>query len=286
MRDKNKFNRKPFARVKVKDNIQPYDGNDAVYTDGDLADDADIKIDMNDTDKESGNDYVKSFVNIIKNKVSKQQVPEGSPKSYEADEENETDEFDHQAEAAFDYFRGITRKIENLKKTVSDAVRLSENGSTGKNIRLEQNFSKYMNDVNIRLEEINSLLDKRMEQINASTGDIKNGVFELDEKTKGSYDEISRGIQNVTKTTEENVGKISELSDTVRGVKERVNEIHTTTNSFDKLYDSIFEFKMSISGMKTEIDVLAKKQKTIFIVVLILLIVSLLISITTLLLSL
>ncbi len=255
----------PFVRARVKDDIRPYDGPDAVYTfDETEPEDVEIKIDMNEKDKESGKDYIKSFVNIIKNKISKQaeDIPVQEP-FY--DEEHEADEIDHQAEAAFDYFRGITKKIETLKKTVSDAVKNTESGN--KNARLEQNFSKYMDDVNERLEEINILLDERMEQLALSTGDIKEGFSALD----GTYDEITKGIQNVTKTTEENVGRINELSDTVKGVKDRVNEIHTTTNSIDKLYDSVFEFKAAISSMKTEMEDLAKKQKTSLIVMTILL---------------
>ena len=261
--------RRPFVRVKAKDDILPYDGPDAVYTfdEAEPPEEVEIKIDMNEKDKESGRDYIKSFVNIIKNKVSKQP---SSPRAEEVfyDEEHEADELDHQAEAAFDYFRGITKKIETLKKTVSDAVKNTESGN--KNARLEQNFSKYMDDVNERLEEINILLDERMQQLALSTGDIKEGFSALD----GTYDEITRGIQNVTKTTEENVGRINELSDTVKGVKDRVNEIHTTTNSIDKLYDSVFEFKAAISSMKADMEALAKKQKTSLIVMTILLSIS------------
>lgn len=271
--------RKPFVRAKMRENIRPYDGPDAVYTFDDTdPDEVEIKIDMSEKDRESGKDYIKSFVNIIKNKVSKQTTVQEGPQTV-YDEEHEADEFDHQAEAAFDYFRGITRKIENLKKTVSDAVKNTEPGS--KNARLEQDFSRYMDDVNERLEEINMLLDERMQQITASTGDIKDGFSALD----GTYDEITKGIQSVTKTTEENVGRINELSDTVRGVKDRVNEIHTTTNSIDKLYDSVFEFKTAISSMKTEMEAMAKKQKTTLIVMIVLLSLSIAISTAALVLS-
>lgn len=270
MKDKNNgFGRKLFARVKPKnDNIKPYDG--PVYAEGNFVDDAQIYIDMEENDKGNGKEYIKSFVDVIRNKVSKsaEEEPEFNDIS-----EAEADELDNQAEAAFDYFRGITKKIENLKKSVSDVVKTADgNRNSG------GNFNKYMEDVNERLEEINMLLDERMEQINLSTGAIKSEFSAFDEHTKGKYEEISQGIQNVTKTTEENVGKIKELSQTVDGVKERVNEIHTTTNSFDKLYDSVFEFKTAISSMKESVDVLTKRQHKIFVTMLIMLIASIILA--------
>lgn len=273
MKDKNNgLGRKFFARVKTKkeDNIIPYDGDDAVYAEGDIAENAEIYIDMEEDDKEQSKDYIKSFVDVIKNKVSK-----SNPAPEEVDEEAEADELDNQAEAAFDYFRGITKKIENLKKSVSDVVKTAENGRISNS---GESINKYMEDVNERLEEINLLLDERMEQINLSTGAIKNEFSAFDEQTKGKYEEISQGIQNVTKTTEENVGKIKQLSETVDGVKERVNEIHTTTNSFDKLYDSVFEFKNAISSMKDNVETLTKKQSKMFVTFLIMLIAMLVMS--------
>lgn len=269
MKDKNNgFGRRLFAKVKAKsDNIIPYDGDDAVYADGDIADDAEITIDMEENDKPQSKEYIKSFVDVIKNKVSKAAADE-SENDAEINEA-EADELDNQAEAAFDYFRGITKKIETLKKSVSDVVKTAENGRASRD---DGSFNKYMEDVNERLEEINLLLDERMEQINLSTGAIKSEFSAFDEHTKGKYEEISQGIQNVTKTTEENVGKIKELSETVDGVKERVNEIHTTTNSFDKLYDSVFEFKTAISSMKENVEILTKRENKHFITMLIMLI--------------
>ena len=275
MKDKNNgLGRKFFARVKTKkeDNIIPYDGDDAVYAEGDISEEAEIHIEMNESDKEESKDYIKSFVDVIKNKVSKSGT---EPLEEEKDEEAEADELDNQAEAAFDYFRGITKKIENLKKSVSDVVKTAESGRISSS---GESFNKYMENVNERLEEINLLLDERMEQINLSTGAIKNEFSVFDEHTKGKYEEISQGIQNVTKTTEENVGKIKQLSETVDGVKERVNEIHTTTNSFDKLYDSVFEFKNAISSMKENVENLTKKQNQMFIIFLIMLIAMLVMS--------
>lgn len=269
MKDKN-FGHKIFARVKPKDDIRPYDGDDAEFAYGDLADDAKISIDSGEKNSDGGRDYVKSFVDILKNRVSKQTEPTHTDEQSEEDIDNA----DEQAEAAFDYFRGISRKIENLKKSVSDAVKTSEAGK----IVPGGNLGKYMEDVNERLEEINNLLDERMNQLSINTGDIKNEFTALDERTSGKYEQISQGIENVTKTTEENSGRINELSNAVDGVKERVNEIHTTTNSFDKLYDSVFEFKMAISQMKENVEKLANSQKSLFTFCLVMLILSVVIS--------
>ena len=78
-------------------------------------------------------------------------------------------------------------------------------------------------------------------------------------------DKLSNELAKVQKIASGSFEKITNISDNLGGMKNRVDEIHSTTNSIDKLYDSVFELKQANVNFKNEIEYLKKNTKVLTI---------------------
>lgn len=261
-----KTGKKVFSGVRLKGQkpkIVPYDGDDAYYIDiPDAAQEKDfiekINVTVNgenpggeqndDTAEPSTADRLKQIVRDVKDLLGNKISKGGNTESEEDTQAQEP----HGRETA-EYFKSISKKLDGIKSGITDVMKRGEQGIDGAD---NKKLGRYMSEVTERLDDINRIIEHGISELSASTGDIRNGVAD----TKDRYNEISEGIRSVTKTTEENVEKISALSDNIDGVRNRVDEIHSTTNSIDKLYDSVFELKSSNTEFKKAIEEMRAAQ--------------------------
>lgn len=152
----------------------------------------------------------------------------------------------------------ISTKLENIKNSLLDVLAESETkrnellNSGLKKEDLQKELDKTATDIDQKLTVIREMMDKTSEVITA-----------FDTATKNNYSEISENLKTVSENAEKTELKIENIAGTLDEAKKKVGEIHETTASIDKLYDSVFELKTANIENKTAIDtfnVSAKKR--------------------------
>ena len=149
----------------------------------------------------------------------------------------------------------LSNDIED-EEFVLDGEQDSDSSSTKKD-RINLDTEKIFASFSKRLGSVNESIDAKMSDIAESTRELKNNIV----GTSARYEELTTEIKGVAKTTEESSTKLEDMSIDLDGVKSRVNEIHSTTNSIDKLYDSVFELKATNVELRNKIEYLTKLIK-------------------------
>ncbi len=192
--------------------------------------------------------------NIVKN------MKKDEDKNFEITEET-AEAFDKDAENAFSQFQSIASKIENIKKSLLEVITNSENKrnellkSGLKKEDLQKELDKTVSDIDEKLNIIKEMMDK--------TSDI---LVAFDSATQNNYSVLSKDLKSVSENAEKTGQKLETLEGTLNEAKQKVGEIHQTTASIDKLYDSVFELKTANIENKTAIETLNANGKKRFAV--------------------
>lgn len=132
----------------------------------------------------------------------------------------------------------ISAKLESIKSSLIGVLAENESKrnellSSGlKKEDLQKELDKTAAELEGKLNAIRDMMDK--------TGDI---IAAFDTATQNSYSALSEDIKAVSENTEKTELKIESIAGTLNEAKQKVGEIHETTASIDKLYDSVFELK-------------------------------------------
>lgn len=173
--------------------------------------------------------------------------------------EQTAEAFEQDAENALSQFQSIASKIENIKKSLLDVITNSENKrnellkSGLKKEDLQKELDKTVSDIDEKLNIIKEMMDK--------TSDI---LVAFDSANQSNYSELSENLKSVSKNAEKTGQKLENLEDTLNEAKKKVGEIHQTTASIDKLYDSVFELKTANVENKSAIEALTIAGKKRF----------------------
>lgn len=143
----------------------------------------------------------------------------------------------------------ISAKLENIKSSLIGVLAENESKrnellSSGlKKEDLQKELDKTAAELEGKLNGIRDMMDK--------TGDI---IAAFDTATQHSYSALSEDIKTVSENAEKTDLKIESIAGTLNEAKQKVGEIHQTTASIDKLYDSVFELKTANIENKNAID--------------------------------
>lgn len=179
-------------------------------------------------------------------------------KDFEVTEET-AEASEREAESAFSQFESITSKIENIKKSLLEVITNSENkrnellNSGLKKEDLQKELDKTVSDIDEKLNIIKQMMDKTSEIIVA-----------FDSTNQNNYSELSENLKSVSENAEKTGQKLETLEGTLNEAKQKVGEIHQTTASIDKLYDSVFELKTANIDNKAAIEALIFSEKKRF----------------------
>lgn len=158
----------------------------------------------------------------------------------------------HEDEAAQDAFfkvEAITAKLESIKKSLSDVIAKSEAKkdellkSGLKKEDLQEELSKTVGEIEQKLNSVKSIMDKTSDYVS---------------------DVIAENLQAVSDNVMKTDKKLENLEGALNEANQKVGEIHETTVSIIKLYDSVFELKASNIENKKAMYELIKVQNRIF----------------------
>lgn len=161
-------------------------------------------------------------------------------------------------------FKNIEEKFEFIKKKLADVISANESKRTElansglKREDLQKELDKTAQEIDSKLSAIKDMMDK--------TGDV---IIAFDESTRTSYQEITESLKAVSEDGKKNAEKLETLKGTLSSAEKKVKEIHETTSSIDKLYDSVFELKTANIENKNSLEKALKSVKTYFILTLI-----------------
>ena len=156
---------------------------------------------------------------------------------------------DAEAQDAFFKVEAITSKLESIKKSLSDVIAKSEAKkdellkSGLKKEDLQEELSKTVSEIEEKLNGVKSIMDKTSDYVS---------------------DVIAENLQAVSDNVLKTDKKLETLEDALNVANQKVGEIHQTTVSIIKLYDSVFELKASNVENKKSIDELNAMQKKLF----------------------
>ena len=219
---------------KTKDVIIP---QDISYTEGE-----DIVFETEKTD-----DNVRRVIRKIENNEPEFVTEE----SAEAAEE--------EAQEALSHFHTITSKIENIKNSLLDVITKSESKrdellkSGLKKEDLQKELDKTVTEIDEKLTIIKQMMDK--------TSEI---IVSFDNTNQSNYTELSENLKIVSENAEKTGQRIETIEGALNEAKKKVGEIHQTTASIDKLYDSVFELKTANIENKAAIEALTNAGKKRF----------------------
>lgn len=174
------------------------------------------------------------------------QTAESSPASEDVSVEPASAPVEKEAHFSID---DISAKLENIKSSLIGVLAENESKrnellSSGlKKEDLQKELDKTAAELEGKLNGIRDMMDK--------TGDI---IAAFDTATQNSYSALSEDIKTVSENAEKTDLKIESLAGTLNEAKQKVGEIHQTTASIDKLYDSVFELKTANIENKNAID--------------------------------
>lgn len=164
-------------------------------------------------------------------------------------DEEKAGAIDSSAQDTFFKVEAITSKLESIKKSLSDVIQKSEAKkdellkSGLKKEDLQEELGKTVKEIEEKLNSVKSIMDK--------TSDYVSDVI---------TENLLAVSENVLKTDK----KLETLEDTLNKANQKVGEIHETTVSINKLYDSVFELKSSNVENKKAIEELTASQKKLF----------------------
>ncbi len=173
--------------------------------------------------------------------------------------EESAEESEEEAQEAFSHFQSITSKIESIKNSLLEVITKSENKreellkSGLKKEDLQKELDKTVTEIDEKLTIIKEMMDKTSEIIVA-----------FDNANQSNYTELSENLKTVSENAEKTGQKIETIEGALNEAKQKVGEIHQTTASIDKLYDSVFELKTANIENKAAIEALTKAGKKRF----------------------
>lgn len=162
-------------------------------------------------------------------------------------------------------FKSIEEKFDFIKKKLADVISTNETkrnelaNSGLKREDLQKELDKTTHEIDEKLNDIKNMMDK--------TGDV---ILAFDEATRNNYCEISENLKVVSENGEKNAQQLKNMAGTLDSAEKKVKEIHETTSSIDKLYDSVFELKTANVENKNTLEKTAKSVKAYFILTLVL----------------
>lgn len=155
-------------------------------------------------------------------------------------------------------FDDISTKLENIKKSLLDVLAERE---AKRNELLNSGLKK--EDLQKELDKTVTELDEKLNIIYQMLDKASDTLVSFDTAAKNNYSEISENLKAFSENAEKTELKIENIAGTLDEAKRKVGEIHETTASIDKLYDSVFELKTANVENKNAIDafnVSAKKR--------------------------
>lgn len=202
---------------------------------------------------DTNNEVDENVRSVVRN-ISKKEDEVFEPVTEESAEEAEKT-----AEEAMSQFHNIASKIESIKNSLLEVITNSENKrdellkSGLKKEDLQKELDKTVADIDEKLNMLKEMMDK--------TTDV---LESFDTHTKNNYTELSENLKSVSESTEKTGQRIESLEGTLNEAKQKVGEIHQTTASIDKLYDSVFELKTANVENKNAIEALTNAGKKRF----------------------
>ena len=164
-------------------------------------------------------------------------------------QEERIEAVDEVAENTFFKVESITSKLESIKKSLSEVIAKSEAKkdellkSGLKKEDLQEELSKTVSEIEEKLNSVKTIMDKTSDYVS---------------------DVIAENLQAVSENVLKTDKKLETLEDALNKANKKVGEIHETTVSINKLYDSVFELKASNVENKNIISELQLSQKKIF----------------------